>query len=193
MRIATKDRLLWQAITTAIGKSIWGCHMERGFLLAPITMKRWRQKLFVRLFALPVLLGFTFTARAASAPDVWALWLYGATSALYNPVIPASVDYLKWDVMTSPSFSANWHEGGSWLGFWVVTGGYYGTQTATYAGTPANKYSSVPIYDNTGYVIGFSDYWYCEQATTPSCTGGNSFEVTDFWSGGSAYWRTYIP
>lgn len=152
----------------------------------------WR-RLLVQIVALPLLLGIALPARSAPAPDPWIVWLYGATSALYNSTIPSDVRTMTWDIMPSPSLSANWHEGGGWLGFWVVTGGYYGTQVAKYAGTSAIWYTQYPIVDTTNTVIGWSDIWYCVQSSTPSCTGGNLFEVTDYWSGGSLYWRTYIP
>lgn len=134
------------------------------------TKPYWR-RLFVKLITLPILLGATLTARAAPAPDPWIVWLYGATSALYNSSIPSDVRTMTWGIMPSPSFSANWHEGGGWLGFWVVTGGYYGTQVAKYAGTSAIWYTQYPIVDSTYTVIGWSDIWYCVQSSTPSCTG----------------------
>ncbi len=153
----------------------------------------WR-KLFVQLMALPLLLGIALPARAAPASDPWALWLYGATSELYNSYpLPSDARNFNWDIMPSPALSANWHEGGAWLGFWVVTGGYYALQVAKYAGTSALWYTRYPIEDSTNTVIGWSDMWYCTTSSTPSCTSGSLFEVTDYWSGGSRYWRTYIP
>lgn len=146
------------------------------------------KKIFLKLAVLPVLLCFSLAAHAA-APNLSYLWLYGATSAWYNSSIPPNPEDLNWDRMPYPgSLSANWPEGGGWVGFWTAALGYYSAIYANYNGSPTTWYTQRPILDSSGLVIGWSDFWYC------GCTGGASFNTTAYGiNGGSRYWNTYIP
>ncbi len=147
------------------------------------------RKMLLRLMMVPFLCFYAAISHAAPAPNLWTLWVYGVTSEVYNPTLPADYRNANWDIMQSPSYSSSWHQSGSWIGFWTVAGGYYSSIYASYKGSSATFLTQYPIVDQGGSVIGWSDIWYCV-----SCTGGGSFSTTAYGiNGGSRFWSTYVP
>lgn len=146
------------------------------------------KKRLVKLLALSAFLILPFPANADPSTPMYSLSLHAVTSGLYDTTVPSDVRNLHWEYVADSPTNPSRHEGGGWLAFWTMTGGYYSGLNAFYpdGSHPATWYTQYPIFSGST-AIGWSDFWYC------ACSGGGYFQTLGGTSGNLYSTNDYIP
>lgn len=161
-------------------------------------------KLRVTLLALYTLF-VSAGAYAQSAPPIVQFWVWGNTSAWYNPILPTPLTpttvmgQFNWDALPSERTESTRANGGGWVAWAVATQGY---AISTYS-HPGNEFNTINYVASqytagqstffgtwdwvaNGMQVGTVDLFYC----TPCNGGGTASATTQSLDG--RWWNAFL-